>query len=137
MITCAGRRRVVNIVLYDRKKRFLLQLRTKDAPRLPGYWAFFGGGIKTGESPQEAIERESLEELGFSPAAAALFAEQDFICGGRKMRRHVFVQRFIADKTSLRLGEGAGWGWLSLEETRKLRMCVRDRRMLTLLRSRI
>ncbi|MFA6434978.1 MAG: NUDIX hydrolase [Elusimicrobiales bacterium] len=136
-MTPGGRRKVVNIVLYDRKKRFLLQLRTKNAPLLPGYWAFFGGGMKPGESPQEALERESLEELAFSPAAAAPAAEHDFVCGGRKMRRYVFFQRYTSDKSALRLGEGAGWGWLNLAQACKLRMCRRDRKMLKFLHSRI
>lgn len=132
-----GRRSVANIVLYDGKDRFLLQLRTLDARLMPGYWAFFGGGVKRGESPLQAVLREAVEELSFLPSEAEKAAEKDITLFGEKVRMHVFIQRYRGAKTALRLGEGADWGWFTLEETAGLRMCARDRKMLKLLRSRI
>jgi ADP-ribose pyrophosphatase YjhB (NUDIX family) len=32
---------------------------------LPGYWAFFGDGIETGENPTEALTREIQEEVSY------------------------------------------------------------------------
>ena len=57
------RRDVSLIILYNKDKRMLLQHRAKDAPRAPDFWAFFGGGIDEGETPEEALVRESMEEL--------------------------------------------------------------------------
>ena len=51
------------LILYNTDGRLLLQHRTKDAPTFPDYWAFFGGGIEECESAEEAVRRESLEEL--------------------------------------------------------------------------
>ncbi|HIH17265.1 MAG: 7,8-dihydro-8-oxoguanine triphosphatase [archaeon GW2011_AR6] len=59
------RRDVAVIILYDNKKRILLQHRGKNSPRLPGYWAFFGGGIEKGETPEQAVRRECKEELNY------------------------------------------------------------------------
>lgn len=42
-----------------------LQKRADDAKILPGYFAFFGGKIEVGESPDQALKREIQEELGF------------------------------------------------------------------------
>src|SRR5688572_11481947 len=50
-------------ILYTSTGHILLQHRTDDAFRLPGYWAFFGGGIEQGENPTEALKREIREEL--------------------------------------------------------------------------
>ena len=52
-------------ILYTSSGHILLQHRTDDAFRLPGYWAFFGGGIEEGENPTEALKREIREELSY------------------------------------------------------------------------
>ncbi len=43
-----------------------LQKRATDAKRLPGYFGFWGGGIESGETPEEALQREMREELGLN-----------------------------------------------------------------------
>jgi len=55
---------VAKIVLLNKKKEFLLQLRD-DNPQLiyPGEWVLFGGEIEPGEDPLRGIEREVSEEL--------------------------------------------------------------------------
>ena len=58
-------RNVSVLILYNNESKILLQHRTKDAPTFPDYWAFFGGGIEEGESAEQAVKRESLEELGY------------------------------------------------------------------------
>jgi 8-oxo-dGTP pyrophosphatase MutT (NUDIX family) len=59
---CARRLRFYS--LYS-SGHVLLQHRTDDAFRLPGYWAFFGDGIETGENPTEALTREIQEEVSY------------------------------------------------------------------------
>ncbi|MDD5726797.1 MAG: NUDIX domain-containing protein [Patescibacteria group bacterium] len=44
-----------------------LQKRAKDAVRHPDDFGFFGGGMEPGESPEQALERETWEELSFKP----------------------------------------------------------------------
>ena len=44
-----------------------LQKREKDRKVLPGYFAFFGGKLEEGESPEQGLEREIQEELCFTP----------------------------------------------------------------------
>ena len=53
------------LILYTLTGHILLQHRTDDALRLPGYWAFFGGGIEQGENATEALKREIREELSY------------------------------------------------------------------------
>jgi 8-oxo-dGTP pyrophosphatase MutT (NUDIX family) len=115
------------IILYDEQKRLLLQHRTWDAERLPGYWAFFGGGIKDGETPLEAVCRETLEELRYKLKTPRLALEQDFELGTIEGHMWVYVDKFEGDKSVLELREGQGLGWYSSEETKELRMIEHDR----------
>ncbi|MBD3304583.1 NUDIX domain-containing protein [Candidatus Woesearchaeota archaeon] len=57
-------RRVALFVLRDAEDKVLLQHRSESAKLLPDYWAFFGGGIEEGETPEQAVVREAGEELG-------------------------------------------------------------------------
>jgi 8-oxo-dGTP diphosphatase len=118
-------RHVAVLILYDGAGRILLQHRTMDAPTFPGYWAFFGGGIEQGESPEQAVKRESLEELGYAVTAPSLLAAQRFIHNGREYTKHVFVERY--DGAALVLGEGQGMGWFAPAETGALLMVDHDR----------
>jgi 8-oxo-dGTP pyrophosphatase MutT (NUDIX family) len=58
-------RNVSVLILHNNESKVLLQHRTEDAPTFPDYWAFFGGGIEEGESAEQAVKTESLEELGY------------------------------------------------------------------------
>lgn len=122
-----GSYEAVVIILHDSEKRLLLQHRTTDAPIMPNYWAFFGGGIKQGETPEEAVRRETFEELEYHPLFPELVREQDFEEGKIKGHLYIFIERFHGDKASLKLNEGQGWGWFKASEIGNLRMVDRDR----------
>ncbi len=57
-------RNVAIIIFYDKEKRILLQDR-RGINKLGEEWGFFGGEIKEGETPEQAIVREIKEELDF------------------------------------------------------------------------
>ena len=115
------------IILYDSARRFLLQHRTEDAPRLAGFWAFFGGSIDDGEDAERAVYREALEELGYHLKNPKLVFQQRFSVDGQVGFMNVFVEHFTEDKSLLELREGQGWGWFSQREMAPLRMVDHDR----------
>lgn len=118
------------IILYDSEHRFLLQHRTKDAKLLPDYWAFFGGGLKKGETPDKAIRRETFEELNYVLKSPQLILERDFRENNTKGHLYIYTEQFNGDKASLKLLEGQGWGWFKKSETQQLRMTMRDRNII-------
>ena len=115
------------LILYTLTGQILLQHRTDDALRLPGYWAFFGGGIEQGENPTEALKREIREELSYLVQNPEFFLaqkvrdeESDY-----DNRKYVFVEEYQGQ--SLQLGEGQAMGWFLPDETHALKMADHDR----------
>lgn len=65
-------RRKANFIPYRKRGEdleFYLSLRSKDAKQYPDIWSFWGGGIDEGESEEEAMLREMMEELTWRPTS--------------------------------------------------------------------
>ncbi len=58
-------RKVSLIIFYDENKRILMQNR-KNMIKWGEDWGFFGGEIEKGETPEQAVLRETKEELDFN-----------------------------------------------------------------------
>lgn len=121
------------IILYDSEKRFLLQHRSAGTKVLPNHWAFFGGGIKKGETPENTVRREALEELNYKLRKPKLFAEQNFRLDNIEGYMYVYIDAFYGDKSGLKLNEGRGWGWYNLPDIGRLKMAGHDRKLIELL----
>src|SRR3989344_4046764 len=98
-------RKVSALLLYNSEGKILLQHRSNDAKRLPGYWAFFGGGIEQGETPEQALQREALEELGYKTIHAQHLTTTMFNYKDDENMTYVFVEKYDENQ-SLQLGEG-------------------------------
>lgn len=112
-------------ILYTSSGHILLQHRTDDAFRLPGYWAFFGGGIEQGENPTEALRREIREELSYEVQGSKFFLAQKVRDEENDITKYVFVEQY--QDQPLQLGEGQAMGWFSPDETHELKMIDHDR----------
>ena len=111
------KKQTTSIVLLDSADQCLLFLRD-DKPGLPypNTWDLLGGGIEIGESAEEAIRREMLEELELTlkdPALFKIYELPDRI-------EHLFWQRTDLDITSTTLHEGQKLAWFSEERIRSL-----------------
>ena len=119
----------VKALIYRRDGRLLLQQRddTPDLP-FPGYWTFFGGQVEPGESLQEALKRELVEELGCVPGRIRDELFQWTWLGKGAAKNHCFPVSCDIDDRIFSLGEGQAMGWFSIEELTRLRLTpgVRD-----------
>lgn len=129
-------RNVAVIILYNKNKKILLQHRAEDAERLPGYWAFFGGGIEEGETPEEAVKREAREELNYELESPKLIMTQKFIWKEDQNTKYVFVEEHNQDKEIV-LGEGQGLEWYYFSELDKLKIVDHDIEVLKCVKEKI
>ena len=128
-------RHVAVLILHDGRGRILLQHRTNDAPTFPDYWGLFGGGIEQGETAQQAVEREILEELAYQLRSAWRITSRQFVRGGIEYTMHVFAEKY--DGSPLLLGEGQGMKWFSPEAMADLKMVDHDRDVIAAVASEI
>jgi 8-oxo-dGTP pyrophosphatase MutT (NUDIX family) len=112
-------------ILYTSSGHILLQHRTDDAFRLPGYWAFFGGGIEEGENATEALKREIREELSYEVQSPKFLLAQKVRDGEDDNTKYVFVEQY--QDQPLQLGEGQAMGWFLPDQTHALKMIDHDR----------
>ena len=108
----------VLILLIDEQKKFILQHRDdKDTIWNPNAWSTFGGAIDKGETPEQAVIRETKEELNYTLEAPLFLLNRILDLG------HIYIfykHIYNHEKEDLLLLEGDGWGWFTLEELNKL-----------------
>ncbi len=100
----------VAIAILPHDGKFLMQLRDNIPTILyPGLWGLFGGHIEPGETPEVAVEREVLEEIGYkitNPQKFGLYSDDNVV-------RHVFYAPLDVTIDRLVLSEGWDFGLLT------------------------
>ena len=94
---------------FDRQGRVYLQFRDHGAPRHPGKWGFFGGGIEAGEGPLDAVLREFEEEASvrIERSSPRPYLRRLSETGSRL---YVFEADLDIAPQDLRIREGGGFG---------------------------
>ena len=107
----------VAIAILYQDNKFLMQLRDNN-PNIvyPGHWAFFGGHIEPGETPEVAVQREILEEIGYTlPPTFSKFGNYP----DERALRHVFHAPLTVELNQLVLNEGWDMGLLTPQDIRQ------------------
>jgi 8-oxo-dGTP diphosphatase len=86
---------VVCAVIHDEERRVLACLRP-EGKHLGGLWEFPGGKVEHGESPEEALAREIMEELGVVLEVGASLREVIWAYGDRTIRLIPFHGRIVS-----------------------------------------
>lgn len=102
-------------ILYQNNK-FLMQLRD-NFPHIahPGCWGLFGGHLEPNESPEIALQREILEEIGYDLPSFSKFG----IYSNIKVLHHVFHAPLLVEVDQLFLNEGWDMGLLTPDNIRQ------------------
>ena len=108
-------KKVVIIFLHNNFDSYLLQLRDfKSSIIYPGHWGAFGGAVEEGESPEAAMSRELIEEIGYAPEAFNYFRELSKDEG--KLKIQIFYSDMSVSLADLCLMEGVDMGLFTREE---------------------
>ena len=103
--------RVASALLVDRRGWLLLQERDEHAMVAPNQWGLVGGHLEAGESWEEAVHRELLEETGLEERGFELWFDE-VVQHSPKVSAHladrwvIFVKRTDATDADITLGEG-------------------------------
>lgn len=105
------------MVFFDQKnKTVLLHRRDHRAKQSPNMWDCFGGKIETGEKPMEAFIRELYEELEIT-----ILEKQIKLLFKDRVKCIYYIHYPDWKTRAIRLGEGAGYAWFSIEDALKLK----------------
>lgn len=111
--------RISQIALYRKDGKFLLQHRDKNATNFPNMWGFFGGHVESGETFEEAIRRETMEELEYPVNRPRFFHEFIITRERETFHKKSFMEEYDSSQ-KLVLHEGDKMGWYTPEEAKKL-----------------
>ena len=102
-------------VIVNGDNKILLLKRGKAAPWMPEKWGLVGGAVEKGETPQSAVEREIMEEIGLE---IDKFVKTFSIQRNPESIETVFACRFSGDTSEIELDttENTNYGWYDLDE---------------------
>ena len=103
----------VALAMLQREGRWLIQLRD-EIPTIvaPGCWGLFGGHLEPGETPEQALRRELLEEISWQPPDLELVMVHPI----RRRTAHVLRGERLVPLEQLQLLEGQDLDLVSPEE---------------------
>ena len=119
-------RRVALIVFYDEQKRILLQHWWPNPSPYGEEWRFFGGEINAGETPEQAVVRETREELDYELKDYSLVADFEAKAGNISIHRHVFISPLEGKMQKFTQLEGDRMQLFSLGEAAKQKLVPGD-----------
>lgn len=103
--------------LYNLKtESVLLHKRDSSAKVNPNQWAFFGGLNKGDETPKQTFVREIREELNIEIPEDKIKPLCDYFNEELQTYRYVFFIESDLEKSQMRLAEGKGFDWISLDK---------------------
>jgi 8-oxo-dGTP diphosphatase len=103
----------VALAMLQRDGRWLMQLRD-EIPTIvaPGCWGLFGGHLDPGETPEQALRRELLEEISWQPHTLELAMVHHI----HRRTAHVFRSELSVPLEQLQLLEGQVMALVAAEE---------------------
>jgi 8-oxo-dGTP diphosphatase len=101
-------KQIAQVLLLDRHNRLLIYLRdNKPEIPFPNHWDFFGGHVEVGETPEQALVREVMEELGVNLPGWDFFRRYECLSGDAYSNtKYIYRARIDRTAEELTLREG-------------------------------
>lgn len=119
-------------IFVDDKGRILLLKRSEDSKAYPGCWGLVGGFVEWGETIEQALKREAMEEIGVE-VEVVRFTGRYYDKKGRHPTRTVVCLPHISKIVSgepRAVSECSEVKWFTPEEIKDLEMAYDHKQML-------
>ena len=119
---------VAAAIIIDDKGRLLLQKKDSGYRWKKNAWSMWGGHIKEGETPKEAMIREMKDETGLNEDEYTLEQIEDYVYEGHlvgmdiRMDHSMFLVTYTGSLAKIQLGEGGGFAFFEKDELPGLSM---------------
>jgi 8-oxo-dGTP diphosphatase len=118
------RPRTVSAFLHNGRGEVLVQLRdSKPGLRFPRCWSTLGGAMEAGESPEQAMQRELIEEIEICPPLTFWRTfDHRYAYRGQEVevQVHAFTGLLDIPAEAVRLHEGERVAWLNAADIERL-----------------
>ena len=121
---------VVGALIFDGGR--LLAAKRPEGMHLAGRWEFPGGKLEKGETPESALERELMEELGVTARCGRIYAAIPFDYPDRSVLLMFYAARIVSGEA--RAIDEAEIRWLGESELDTLDWAPADLRLVESLR---
>ena len=117
-----------NAIILNEKNEILLTKRSEEEDFLPGYWELAGGGIDYGETPQEGLSREIMEECGIEIEIIKPVAANTYFIKELQRIEITFLCKAVNPKDLKLNWEHSDFKWLKVKDIYRMKISdyVRD-----------
>ena len=112
------------VAIVQRGGEFLFVKRSEACGAAVGYWTPVSGRIEAGESQEEALAREVLEEVGLRVVAIAKVGELPILEG--RFVLHYWTTEILGGDARIASPEVAALTWATVDELRQLMPTFED-----------
>ncbi|MDR2795374.1 MAG: (deoxy)nucleoside triphosphate pyrophosphohydrolase [Spirochaetaceae bacterium] len=123
---------VAGIAVQDGK---LFVARRRAGGAMGEKWEFPGGKLENGESCEQALAREFMEEFGVGVSVGEQLAESEFENNGQTRRLKAFRINFLS--SDFKLCEHTDWRWASYGEIEAMDFIPSDLKLLDGIKRRL
>ena len=113
---------VTAAIIYNEEK--ILITRRAPGEKHAGWWEFPGGKIETGETPEQCLKRELMEELAVETVIGEQLAESIFEYETGAIRLLAYRTEILSGDLTLRVHDRMQW--VSAEELKKFKLLPAD-----------
>lgn len=124
--------RITTAGIVRKEDLFLVGLRSTEGSVNEGRWEFIGGKNRWGESVEDTLKREFMEELGVEVEVGRFLLSLDFMNKDTLYHLHVHEVTLLSD--DFKLSVHSRLAWLSLDELSSLDFVDSDRRVIAAMR---